>query len=494
MMNKPNILLLFTDQQRFDTIAELGNRVIKTPNLDRLVREGTAFTRAYTPSPVCIPARWCMHYGQYSQKSKLHVNAAMPKDNGASLPKILSQNGYYTASIGKCHFTPNRQELRGFDMRLIQEEGNSNPEKDDYCRWLKENAYDYDEPHGTRSEMYYIPQISLHSEKDHPSTWVGDRSIEFINKNSDSKPWMLFSSFIHPHPPFAPPKPWHKLYRALDMPLPFVPKDSDALYTWINRKQNRSKYRDYGIDNNLMRNIKAYYYAAISYVDYQIGRILSSLEETGQLDNTVIVFSSDHGEHLGDYNCFGKRSMHNSSVRIPMIIRGSGFVSNARCNIPVSLVDLLPTFAAISGVDANNLDTDGLNLANIVAGKTNREYVYSQFGKDNLAIYMIACTDWKYIYSAGDNKEFLFDHVHDPQESINKAGFVAESEIKNKLKNVLLTYLKKENASEAYTETEKGLEWREYPRFDLSSLEDPNTGLMIQDHNTLVLDKSGYTK
>lgn len=493
-MKKPNILLFFTDMQRFDTIAELGNSIIKTPNLDRLVRGGTAFTRAYSPSPVCIPARWCMHYGQYTQKSKLHDNGVMPEDNGASIQQLLSNAGYLAAAIGKCHFTPNSHALRGFDLRLTQEEGISDPEKDDYCHWLKENGYDYDEPHGTRGEMYYIPQVSLHSEKDHPTTWVGDRAIEFIKENTGDKPWLLFSSFIHPHPPFAPPKPWHKLYRARNMPLPFVPDESDDLHTWINHEQNRYKYRDNGIDNNLMRNIKAYYYATISYVDYQIGRILDALEQSGQLDNTLIVFSSDHGEHLGDYNCFGKRSMHDSSAKIPMIVRGPGFEPNSRCNIPVSLVDLMPTFAAIAGIDANKLNTDGLNMADIAAGKTKRKYVYSQFGEAGNAIYMIASADWKYIYSVGDKKEFLFDRINDPLESVNKAGLPQDEKIKAKLKNVLLNYLKEENATEAYIETENCLNWKEYPLVDMSHLDVPDAGLIIQDHDAFVLDQKGYTK
>ena len=493
-MNKPNILLLFTDMQRFDTIAELGNPIIKTPNLDRLVREGTAFTRAYSPSPVCVPARWCMHYGQYSHKSKLHQNGIMPADNGASIPQILSQAGYHTAGIGKCHFTPASHALRGFDMRLSQEECISDPGNDDYCRWLKNNGFDYDEPHGTRGEMYYVPQISLHSEKDHPTTWIADRSIDFINEKSGNKPWMLFSSFIHPHPPFAPPKPWHKLYRAPEMPLPFVPNGSKNLHAWINSKQNRYKYRDNGIDNNLMRNIKAYYYATISYVDYQIGRILDALEKSGQLDNTLIVFTSDHGEHLGDYNCFGKRSMHDSSARIPMIVRGPGFETNTRCDVPVSLVDLLATFASIAGVDASKLNTDGLNMRDIAAGITERKYVYSQFSDAESAIYMIASSDWKYIYSVGDRKEFLFDRANDPHESKNKTGLSIHKKIQNELKNALLNYLKEENATEAYIETRSGLDWKEYPLLDMSYLDKPDAGLLLQDHDAFVLDQKGYTK
>ena len=125
-----------------------------------------------------------------------------------------------THAIGKCHFTP-RTALRGFQTREKQEENVSDIEVDDYAKWLDNNGYYRFESHGTRGEMYYIPQVSPLPEKAHPSQWIGDRCVEFINNESDnSSPWMLFSSFIHPHPPFAPPKPWHKLYRAPYMPLP----------------------------------------------------------------------------------------------------------------------------------------------------------------------------------------------------------------------------------------------------------------------------------
>lgn len=494
MNKKTNVLLIFTDMQRADTIHALGNPIIKTPNLDRLVKDGTAFSSCYSPSPVCIPARCCMHYGLYPQKTGLFDNGTMPPDNGKSIPAILSKNGYITQAIGKCHFTPDRQAMRGFQQRLTQEECCSKPDEDDYCKWLRDNGYDFDEPHGTRGEMYYIPQISLHSEKDHPSTWIGDRSIDFINEHADGEqPWMLFSSFIHPHPPFAPPKPWHKLYRAPDMPLPFVPEDSDTLNTWINRKQNRYKYRDNGIDNNLMRNIKAYYYATISFIDYQIGRMLDTLEKNKELDNTLIIFTSDHGEYLGDYNCFGKRSMHDASSKVPMIVRfPRSFKAGNICEQPVSLVDVLPTIAAATNTDISNADCDGIDMAELASENCKRKLVFSQFSSGSTAIYMAVSREWKYIYSAGDSREFLFDRINDSHESSNKAGLPSLQHARKEMKHGMLEYLKSEKATEAYVETEAGLDWKKYPAYDFSYLDDPDAGLILQDHDAFVLNRSGY--
>ena len=264
MDENPNILLIFADQQRFDTIGALGNPVIRTPNLDRLCREGTAFTSAYTPSPVCVPARCSMHYGQYPQRTGCYENRfPMPLDRRPSFVDALTRSGYRTHGIGKCHFTPQYDDLRGFETREIQEEGRH--DGDAYLAYLKDNEMEeLIEPHGTRGEMYYVPQVSKIPVRHHPTQWVGDRSIDFIKAQSRGRPWFLFSSFIHPHPPFCPPSPWHKLYRAALMPLPRVSQQTDALHIYINRHQNRYKYRDQGIDLNLLRCMKAYYYACIS--------------------------------------------------------------------------------------------------------------------------------------------------------------------------------------------------------------------------------------
>jgi arylsulfatase A-like enzyme len=495
MKSKPNILLIFTDMQRSDTIAALGNNVIKTPNLDRLVREGTAFTSCYSPSPVCVPARCCMHYGIYPQKTGLFKNGIMMDDNGKSMASMLEAAGYKTHAVGKRHFTPERNALRGFGSIESQEECTSNPETDDYCKWLKENGYDYYEANGARGEMYYVPQVSALPEKAHPSQWVGNRSVDFIKESSkEQKPWMLFSSFIHPHPPFAPPKPWHKLYRSPMMPPPDVPQDSESLHTWINLRQNRYKYRDQGIDHNLMRVIKAYYYAAISFVDFQIGKMIKALEETGELDNTLIVFASDHGEYLGDYNCFGKRSMHDASSKVPLIARyPERFKPDVVCENTVSLIDILPTFASVSGADISRSDYDGEVLSEIADGSVEREFVFSQFGKNEEGIYMIANKEWKYFYSAADDMEFLFNRKTDLRETRNLAGNIFSKDARDRMKKNLLQFLKDNSMDGAYEESGEGLEWKKYPLMDNREYRNPDFGLMSQDYPAYEFELEGYT-
>jgi choline-sulfatase len=205
----------------------------------------------------------------------------------------------------------------------------------------------------------------------------------------------------------------------------------------------------------------------------------------------LIIFTSDHGEFLGDNNCFGKRSMHDPASRVPMIVRGPGFKPGETCESPVNLVDIMPTAAAACGLEA--ADTDGVDLSTVADGSCNRKYVFSQFGSAEDGIYMIVSREWKYFYSAGDRREYFFDRVNDPDETRNKAGLPMLNKVKNSLKKALLEYLNQENATEAFVETEKGLDWREYPHLDMSYLEDPDNGLLIQDHDAYVLDRPGYT-
>jgi len=461
-----NVLLIFCDQLRADVIGALGNPVIHTPNLDRLCAEGTAFTSAYSPCPVCVPARCCMHYGQYPQHTGCYTNGyPMPEDGRGSFMNALNDADYFTQGIGKCHFRPDPHAMRGFQARLRQEELVSTVEEDDYLKDLQANGYGYIcDPHGVRSEMYYIPQVSQLPAEHHPTQWIGDRTVEFIERRGEEKQgWFCFSSYIHPHPPFTPPNPWHKLYRAPLMPLPNVPQDSPDLLTWINRHQNCYKYRAQGSDRNLVRSLKAYYYAAVSFIDYQVGRTLAALERTGQIDNTLILFTADHGELLGDYNCFGKRSMHDAAARVPLIARLPGrFEASGTCDRPVSLVDVAPTILAATGAQMPPDQLDGFDLAEVTAGKVDRDMVFSQFGQRGHAMYMALNARWKYFYSFRVSEQ-------------------------KQMRRALMDFL----AGVGETAALDGENWKAYPKLKVPA--NPDSGLLVQDQPWADTSIPGYT-
>ncbi|MCL4543376.1 MAG: sulfatase-like hydrolase/transferase [Chloroflexi bacterium] len=488
---RPNIVLILTDQQRFDTIGAINNPVIRTPSLDRLTRAGTVFTSAYTPSPVCVSARCSLIYGQYPYRTGCYDNGyRMPEGGRETFFGALTAAGYRTHGIGKCHFTGDPFGLRGFGSREIQEELISDPEADDYLRFLRSHGGTHlTDPHGVRGEMYYVPQPAQMPAALHPTQWVGDRSVAFIEAQTDTpQPWFLYASFIHPHPPFAPPAPWHKLYRAPLMPLPHVPQDTEALWTSINRWQNRYKYRDQGSDQNLLRCIKAYYYACISFIDYQVGRILDALSAQGTLDHTLILFTSDHGELLGDYHCFGKRSMHDACARIPLIAHlPSRFAAGRQCDEPVSLVDIAPTVLAAAGASLATHQPDGCDLSAIAAGSNQRAAVFSQLQREGKAIYTVVTPRWKYAYSAPDQQEFLFDRRADPLETRNRAALPFCRQDLKDVRQILIEALR--TAGE--TSGLDGENWKPFPRFTMPI--DPDAGLLIQDHPWAKTSIPGYT-
>ncbi|HOP12224.1 MAG TPA: sulfatase-like hydrolase/transferase [Oscillospiraceae bacterium] len=401
-MKPKNILLFFTDQMRADCIHELGNPVIQTPHLDELARESVVFDRCYTPSPVCVPARYSMMTGLYPAHTGCGENAHHGDYEGDGMYARLTANGYHTCGIGKMHFPFDPYGLHGYSERFSQEEF---LEKDDtYGNDLLKkgytNVFDYN---GQRGEMYYIPQVSQLPAKDHPTAWIGDRSIDFIKNYSGDKPFFLMSSFIHPHPPFAPPAPWNKLYRKYQAVVPNVPEDSKNMLTWSNLTQNRYKGLSAGIDKHLVNQTINHYYACISFVDYQIGRIVAALKERGLYDDTLIVFTSDHGDFLGDYNCYGKRSMIDAAARVPLLIRVPGKSSEHRTD-PVSLVDIEPTLLDWAGIRHKDGEFDGINIF-----KDRHDYIYSQYERGEIALYMIASDHDKLVYSVYDRKYYYYD-------------------------------------------------------------------------------------
>jgi len=488
MADRPNILLLFTDQQRADTIGALGHPVIQTPHLDRLAKEGTTFTRAYTPSPVCVSARCSLYWGQYPFNTGCYDNGfGMPVDR-PSMFQCLTDAGYRTHAMGKLHFAPDSHALNGLQSRHTQEELIGDRKKDDYHRYLMDNGLDYiTDPHGVRGEMYYVPQPAQMPAEHHPTNWLGSRAVEFINEQPDEQPWFLYAGFIHPHPPFAPPVPWHKLYRGPMMPLPKTPPGYESLYTWYNRRQNRYKYRDQGLDMNLIRIMRAYYFACISFIDFQVGRILQTLEETGQLDSTLILYSSDHGEYLGDYGCFGKRGMMDAPANVPLLARLPGrFEAGRQVGSPASLVDIMPTALNIAQADHPD-GLDGVDLAEVANGNTDRQYVYSQLNKGGHALYMAADERWKFIYSAPDHREYLFDRKTDPDEMRSKIDIPPVREEQARMKRALVEKL------QAVGET-SGLDGDDFKRLQGPTIDkNPDAGQIFQDHGWADEHIPGYS-
>ena len=476
---RPNIFIIFTDQQRADTVG-VRNPVMRTPVMDRLCAEGTLFTNAHTASPVCVPARCATIFGQYPHRTGCcDTRFPMPEatPDRPTFMQLLTESGYRTHGVGKMHFMPDLFALRGLESRVVSEDIPGTVESDDYHVWLREKGFGHvHDPFGVRGEMYYIPQPSQLPPWAHNSHWIADRSIDFLRTRDRSRPFLLWSSFIHPHPPFSPPVPWNKLYRAPSMPSPKRPPGMHNLHTFINRVQNRYKYRDAGTDDNLLRAMKAYYYGATSFIDYNVGRILEVLAELGELDDTLILWTADHGEFLGDYGCFGKRSFMGAAANIPLFVRYPyRFPAGRRVESPASLVDVMPTVLAAAGEDSGGLALHGVDLARLAGGSSDREMVFGQYQLGNRAAYMALTTKWKYIYVASDNREYLFDLLVDPDETRNRAETLGYLSRTRTMREALIGFL----SDEGYTDPLEGDSWRVYPAPEFPA--DPDTGLLFQD-------------
>ena len=471
--DQPNILFLFTDQFRFDCIAALGNSKIRTPNIDRLIREGTTFTNCYTPSPVCCPARRSLTCGQPPHVTGC-VDNVEAMEAAPSFMEALVEQGYQTHGIGKMHFSQDVGDW-GFQSRDVSEELEEHSDRDDYRDFLVENGYEHViDPHGLRSEFYYLPQPSQVPTELHNTHWVADKSIAFLENRDRSKPFFLWSSFIKPHPPFESPNPWSRLYRMHEMDPPLAASESH--WTFWNRVQNRYKYAEGFADSrNLSRIIKAAYYGTISFIDYNIGRILESLGS--EIANTLIVFSSDHGELLGDFGCYGKRSMLNASAKVPLIASLPGtFPEKSLCDTPTTLLDLYPTFLSLSGSSADDPSPEGRSLLKSLDSDADDRIVFSQFSRGQYGLYMAASKRWKYIYSAADNKQWLFDLANDPDELIDLSDDQAFDAQLESMKSACIERFR----SDEYDQPIDGSDWRRYPKAELPE-EASDEGLLFQD-------------
>lgn len=456
--SQPNILLLFTDQLRADCIAALGNSKIKTPNLDWLVHEGTTFDRCYTPSPVCVPARHSLTSGLPPHVTGCVDNVDIEPGDPSLMEKLVEQ-GYHAHGVGKMHFSKKLGDW-GYSSREVSEELEQDADRDDYRDYLVENGYDHVlDPHGLRSEFYYVPQPSQLPEKHHHSHWVADRSIDFLKNRDQSKPFFLWSSFIKPHPPFESPNPWGRLYRMHEMDEPLLADGSPDHMSFWNKLQNRYKGRDGGsYDRNMSRMITAAYYATVSFIDYNVGRILDALGS--EIDNTLIIFSSDHGEMLGDFGCYGKRTMLDPSARVPMIARMPGrYPAGHRCNNPTTLLDLYPTFMDAAGTDAGQPSEEGVSLLSAMDDEAQDRIVFSQYSRGRYGLYMATERRWKYIFSAADDKEWLFDLEKDPQELNDCIGDQQQKAHADRLKQACL----KRFREDGYVEAVEGDDWKRFP-------------------------------
>ncbi|HNT35428.1 MAG TPA: sulfatase-like hydrolase/transferase, partial [bacterium] len=415
---KPNILLITADQQRFDTAGSAGPSFMRTPHFDHLCNEGVCFTSAYADCPLCVPSRVTIMTGQSVFTHGMYGNGSSSKVlvREQTLPSYLRQLGYQTAAIGKMHFTPQRAR-HGFDEMILPE--------DYYREMIRSGCLSQPMHHGLgQNELY--PAMATVPESQTLTSWTAEQCVQYIRERRDpTVPFFLWCSFSKPHPPLDPPEPYYSMYRNSPIPEPVFGDWSEDDRCPETFKRFRQKQGYDLLPREIIREARAAYYGLITQIDYNMGRVFAALQDLGLFADTLVLYTSDHGEFLGDHHTGSKIFFHEPSAHIPFVLRMPHCWEN-RCegtksrNL-VSLADVLPTLLAAAGGSAP-AGVDGQNLVALSRGEVAPAPFLMSRGEPGCQQVGITDGRWKYIYYTEGAQEQLFDLETDPKELVDLAG------------------------------------------------------------------------
>ncbi|MQG22554.1 MAG: sulfatase [SAR202 cluster bacterium] len=454
-MQGNNILFIMADEHNYNCINQLGNDFIITPNIDSLVKEGTTFTSAYTPSPLCVPARASLATGTYVHTNKYWDGAHAYDARIPGWQHVLRDNNVNVTSIGKLHykdrtidtgFTETIEPMHLKDglgdlFGLLREEM---PPKD-ACKRLSEEL--------GRGDCEYLEYDRL----------ITNKAIEWIRKQKKREkpdsPWVLFVSFVSPHYPLIAPPDFYDLYNNANLPYDnYQNLSKNKLHSWVKGIRESWPYDDYMDEEKRKIAVQAYY-GMCSFMDSNVGKLLTELKQCDIYDDTTIIYASDHGESLGNRGLWGKMTMYEDSASIPLIIKGPNFKKNQMCKTPVTLIDLYPTIFDILSLDhvASEANIDGESLR-AIANKTydkNRCVLSEYHGAGSYGgAFMLRMGDYKYIYYVGHQPE-VFDIKSDPNEKRNLANDPSFRSLVDMLDNALRSIINPESVDEAARSDQK---------------------------------------
>ncbi|TFH15596.1 MAG: hypothetical protein E4H02_07580 [Lentisphaerales bacterium] len=417
MRDKPNILLIHADQHRYDCLGAYGNEDIKTPNIDKLAQDAVLFENSFCPHPVCTPSRYSLLSSQYIHQHRGLTNVSTLSRDIPTLPRILHDNGYKTTAAGKMHFTPTYLDVGFSEMYLAEQCGNGRYD-DDYHRWLRSeglcdridmidqvNKYRKEAPCEYWEHFGAFP--SDLDEEHHSTTWIGDRAVECLDQWTGGGNFLMVG-FIKPHHPFDPPQPWASMYdpRCLEL----LPGWTEEL---VHGDKGESFFSYKGLMEASLRRVMALYYATSSQIDYHVGRMISLLRGNRLYDNTIIVYTGDHGDYMGYHHRILKGyRMLEPLIRIPLIIKyPSGNQSGARDSRLVNNIDVAPTLLSAAGITPPDTMV-GIDLTDKEASA---EYVFAEQGNE----YMVRSKTRKLLLHRNDKQSMFFDLERDPMELEN---------------------------------------------------------------------------
>jgi arylsulfatase A-like enzyme len=459
-MSPPHIILVITDQQRFDTIAALGHGYMKTPNLDRLVREGVYFENCFVNAPSCVPSRAALFSGLYPHASGVLRNGQAWQRTWIS---NLAEAGYHCVNVGKMHTIPYDAKA-GFHERFVVE----NKDRFFEGRWFADEldkafaAQRLSKPSraGYRALPDYADRMGAFTwdmpKSLHPDVFVAETAMWWLDTRPKPNALFMQIGLPGPHPPYDPLAEYldHYLGRN-DLPVP-EPKqaDLDGLPDYLKEKRRHDTEVDHDAISwklaptaDEMRRLRAHYYANVTMIDEQIGLLLKTLDRKGYLDDCVMVFMSDHGDNLGEHGLSQKWAMYEPVTRVPALFWCPGrFRGGRRVKEKCQLFDLGPTILDLAGAKhPKPCQARSLLPALLSEPWPGRDFVFSEQAGDVAMtgaklITMVRDDRWKAVFIHGAEDGQLFDLEHDPAEENNLWGLQAHAETKQYLKDAMFNW------------------------------------------------------
>lgn len=465
MGTPPNIILILTDQQRADTVNALGAHWMHTPHLDRLVREGYAFTNCFVTSPVCVASRASLFTGMYPHAGGVFKNFQPWRPTWVPW---LADAGYHCVNIGKMHVNP-YDDPAGFHQRFVVENKDRPLFLDErdrafYDEWDKAlHARKLSKPsrylrYAADAEAYtkalgaFVWDLP---DDMHSDNFIGDHVLWWLEERKATNPLFLQIGFPGPHPPYDPTAEHLRRYASVDIPVPDFTPAEEAL-----QPRSQAVLRQNMITNNFdsiawkhrpdkseLLRIRRHYAANVTMIDEKIGQIMATLERKGYLDNALVIFSSDHADALGDHGHIQKWTMYDSVERVPLIVWSPGRISGGgRSDSLVQLMDVAPTLLDAAGVPTPG-NWEARSLWPVLRGEqpSIRDVVYAELARDHIQtgaeyIVMRRDRDWKLVYYLDEPDGELFDLKADPEETHNLWFSAEHREKRDELVHELLVW------------------------------------------------------
>ena len=436
---KMNVLFIAVDDMNND-LACLGHPIVRSPNIDRLASRGIAFANAYCQFPLSSPSRTSLLTGLRPDRTKVfnlqyHFRQDLP--DIVTLPQMFKNNGYYAARVGKMYHYGNPGDIgtNGLDDRESWTE-RINPAGLDKTS-LEPLIINYTPTRGLGSALSFYSDFTG-KDTEHTDGKVATETIKLLEKHKD-EPFFIAAGFYKPHTPYVAPKKYFDYYSMAQMKLPEVSNDPEKEYPAPALASTRP-WPYFGITPDQARECMLAYFAAISFVDSQIGRVLDALDSLGLSENTIVVFWSDHGYHLGEHGLWMKQSCFEESAKTPLIISVPGLKSSGKvCRRIVEYVDIYPTLADLTGISAP-ADLDGSSLATLLRNPSAKwdHPAYTQVQRGNTPGHSVRTEEWRYTeWGFGKNGAELYNEKKDPGELNNLASDPKFADVVKKMKALL---------------------------------------------------------